>query len=85
MAGYDPKHTWRLAKNILATHNINWLKTPPESPNLNPIENLWHELKEFNWKVVELRNKEELVEGIQVFWKTVNKAKCKKYIRHLTL
>jgi len=38
-----------------------------ESPDLNPIENLWH----------------QLVDGIKEFWKTIDVAKCTKYIRHL--
>ena len=40
-----PKHTSQLAQEFFQTMGINWQKTPPESPDANPIENLWHELK----------------------------------------
>lgn len=36
----DPKHTSRLA-TIFQDNEINWWKTPSESPDCNPIENLW--------------------------------------------
>lgn len=45
MQDNDPKHTSRHAREFFAKHNINWWRTPPESPDANPIENLWHELK----------------------------------------
>ena len=38
-----------------------WWQTPPESPNLNPIENLWHELKEYIRCEIKPRTKDELV------------------------
>ena len=43
----DPKHTSRRAKAFFEEKNINWWHTPPETPDLNPIEDLWHELKFF--------------------------------------
>lgn len=79
----DPKHTSRVAKDFFREHNINWWQTVPESPDLNPIENLWHELKEYIRRNVKPRTKEELVDGIKEFWKTVDATKCQKYIRHL--
>ena len=43
----DPKHTTQAARSYFITQSINWWLTPAESPDLNPIDNLWHELKEF--------------------------------------
>ena len=45
MQDNDPKHTSRRAQQFFEEHSVNWWKTPPESPDANPIENLWHELK----------------------------------------
>ena len=62
---------------------IYWWKTPPESPDLNPIEKLWHELKEFIRRVVKPQTKGQLMDGIEQFWQTVDVSKCKRYIGHL--
>lgn len=83
MQDNDPKHTSRAAQHFFATHSINWWRTPPESPDMNPIENLWHELKEFIRREVKPKNKEELIEGIELFWDSVDINKCHRYINHL--
>ena len=80
MQDNDPKHTSKLARRFLVKANINWWKTPPESPDLNPIENLWHELKEFLRREIKPTNKQELVNGILAFWNTVDVAKCTKIL-----
>ena len=83
MQDNDPKHTSRCARDFFADNGIEWWKTPPESPNLNPIENLWHELKEYIRREVKPKTKADLLEGIRKFWGTVRKQKCQKYIGHL--
>ena len=83
MQDNDPKHSSKRAVEFFNTNNVNWWKTPPESPDLNPIENLWHELKEFLRRDIKPHNKEELVSGIQQFWLSVTPAKCTRYISHL--
>ena len=45
MQNNDPKHISRRAQKFFEDNNINCWRTPPESPDANPIENLWHELK----------------------------------------
>jgi hypothetical protein len=83
MQDNDPKHTSNTARTWLERENINWWKTPPESPDLNPIENLWHELKEFLRREVKPTTKEQLIQGIKSFWESVDIVKCRKYINHL--
>ena len=83
MQDNDPKHTSKAAKQFFDMESVNWWKTPPESPDMNPIENLWHELKEFIRREVRPTTKTELVAGIKQFWDTVDVAKCNKYINHL--
>ena len=42
MQDNDLKHTSRWAQTFFSDRGINWWHTPPESPDANPIENMWH-------------------------------------------
>ena len=66
-----PCHTSLSTKTFFEQNGIRVFPTPPESPDLNPIENLWHEFKDFLRTSVKPRNKEDLIGGISVFWETV--------------
>ena len=83
MQDNDLKHTSHYAQDFIIEKGINWWKTPAESPDLNPIENLWHEMKEFIRREVKPTTKQELMDGIVRFWETVTVEKCNKYINHL--
>ena len=72
----NPKHCSNLARQYYAACGINWWPTLPELPDLNPIELVWHELKEYIRREVKPRTKQDLITGIKAFWKTVSPAKC---------
>ena len=76
MQDNDPKHTYGVATSYYAAKGINWWRTPAESPDLNPVENVWHELKEYIRREAKPKTKDELIEGIRQFWSTVDVAKC---------
>ena len=83
MQDNDPKHTSRRAQAFFEKESINWWRTPPESPDLNPIKDLWHELKFYLETKVKPRNKQELVDGMKFWKRKVSPEKCAKYIDHV--
>ena len=78
MQNNDLKHTSKLVVKFLQEEGVNWWKTPPELPDCNPIENLWHELKEFLRKDVKPTGKQQLIDEFAQFWETVDVGKCRK-------
>ena len=76
----------RLTREYMENSGIIWWQTPPESPDLNPIEMLLHELKHFLRNVVKAMIKDELLQGIARFWREkLNPAKCLRYIGHIQI
>ena len=78
----DPKHTSRLVSDYLERelcikdYIIKW---PPYSPDLNPIENLWADLK----KRVERHNctnVKELEAAVKTEWAATDKNLCQKLV-----
>jgi len=63
----DPKHTAHVVRNYLANARINVLPWPSQSPDLNPIENLWSILDE-RCKHRRPQSEEELFEILQTGW-----------------
>ena len=54
-----------MAQAIYLEKGINWFQMPLESPNINPIKNIWHELKN-SYGMIEVKptTKDQLAEGI---------------------
>ena len=71
-----PKHTSRY---IQEDEGIVWWRTPPELPDCNPIENVWHELK-IHAEGGETQKQGRTVNGIKMFWDTITVEKCQTLV-----
>ena len=72
-----------MAKQFMDQEGINWWKTPPEGPDQNPIELLWHELKHFLRTIAKPTTKDEFIAGIARFWRErLTPVKCLTYSGH---
>ncbi|KAG0818448.1 hypothetical protein G6F26_014065 [Rhizopus arrhizus] len=80
----DPKHTSKLARqwfkdnNFKCDHTFNW---PSQSPDLNPIEHVWHHLK-LKLSAYDIRAKgvHELWDRVEKEWSTFTAEDCRRYI-----
>lgn len=63
----DPKHTALNTRLWLLYNTPKQLNTPPQSPDINPIEHLWKVLEE-NIRRRHISNKKDLKEALQEEW-----------------
>ena len=64
---------------FLKENKITFLDWPPQSPDLNPIENIWHYVKD-RLRKKKITSKENLWEEIKKEWKLVTPSLCKKLV-----
>lgn len=67
----DPKHTAGIIKNYLQNKNITVLKWHAQSPDINPIENLWAHVKQ-KMKDYSPSNEDELFQLLTQEWNKID-------------
>src|SRR5690242_1790443 len=66
----DPKHTSRVAKEFIAENSIHLIDWPSNSPDINPIENMWQIMKN-NVEKRMPRNTDELMRFMIEEWDAI--------------
>lgn len=81
----DPKHTAKIVKDWLHKQDFQVLQWPAQSPDLNPIENLWSHLKRalLNNYDSPPSSVKILWERIQEQWDEMSPDYCEKLIRSM--
>ena len=68
-----PCHKTKKVMDYLHRNQVRVLDWPPQSPNMNPIENLWHIVKSRRQKKFGFpRTKDELIEQVFEIWESVD-------------
>ncbi|GFW73056.1 transposable element Tcb1 transposase [Trichonephila clavipes] len=66
----DPKHTARVVRKWLLYNVRKQVKTPPQSPDLNPIEHLWDYLDR-QIRTLEIKTKNDLKKALLEKWQKI--------------
>ena len=80
----DPKHTSRKTRKWLQDNQIDVLQWPSQSPDLNPIENLWFQVKARLAKYSTApKSAHELWERFVTEWRAIPRERCENLIRSM--
>jgi transposase len=77
----DPKHKSKLVQNWI-NERVDCLEWPPYSPDLNPIENLWADVKR-RAEMDNPKTKEELEAALRKSWSEIDARLIKKLIKSM--
>jgi len=81
----DPKHKSKSVQNWLANQEFDVLSWPAQSPDLNPIEHLWSEVKRrLNKFDSPPKGMLELWERIEKIWNEITPETCQNLINSMT-
>jgi hypothetical protein len=75
----DPKHKARINQTYLANIGVNVLDWPAQSPDLNPIENLWNHLDR-HLQNRDCNNEEELFNALKGGWESITAEYVEKLV-----
>ena len=78
----NPKHSAKLSQEFLESTGINWVKSPPRSHDLNPIELVWTDLIQVVAKRLP-KTIGQVVVAVKEYWKTLTPEKCSTFIDKL--
>ena len=78
----DPKHTAHRTREWLLYNVPKQLPTPPQSPDVNPIENLWHIL-DLEIRKRKIKNKNDLKKALLEEWSKIPLETTKKLVESM--
>ncbi|CAK9827571.1 Transposable element Tcb2 transposase [Anthophora retusa] len=79
----DPKHTAYLVRQWIVFNTPHLLPTPPQSPDLNPIEHLWAHLGKCI-KKHNITNRQQLKEILTMEWNKISPEITKKLVHSMS-
>lgn len=75
----DPKHVAKATKEWFTNNGVALLEWPAQSPDLNPIENLWKQVKDVVG-TTNPKNKKELWQSVRMAWESISLEACQRLV-----
>jgi transposase len=72
---------WHVSKHLEVPENIWIVLLPPYSPELNPVENLWHWIKSHHTSNRAFADYEDLLDGVGTAWRSLSKRRLRSVCR----